>query len=368
MTTLDEVHALTHAGSLLSLSGEIVAPYDLEVAHADASAFSALPATILNAGREHFDADYARGRRVHLVNAFGVTLGDSIIGLTALSAVKRLYPYLRFTIYRPARAPRYVQRLYELAAPRLANIVGLPVPLASLPADEPKIDVGNQLFWPRFASMPMIDFFLWAMGIAPSTIAAADKRNRWLADVPLKPIANEPYALFCPNASTPVRSIPASMRARIVARLADETGLPVMGFGPVDDPRYRDIAPFCIDTDDFLAWIGRARYLVTADTAALHAGAGFDVPTTAFFTTIPANMRARDYANCVKVEFSLPHLEGVHASARPADLRALERAYRDYDWRAMPFADASPQTTPAFSFPCSPETTAGAHTTPQPSR
>ncbi|WP_250490180.1 glycosyltransferase family 9 protein [Caballeronia sp. INML2] len=338
MTTLDDVHALTHAGSLLSPGGEIVAPYDLEVVHADASGFSALPADILNAGRAPFDADYAQASRVHLVNAFGVTLGDSIIGLSALSAVKRLHPHLRFTIYRPARAPRHVQRLYALAAPRFADLIDLPVPLASLPADEPKIDIGNQLFWPRFASMPMIDFFLWAMGIAPDSIAAGDKRNRWLADVPLAAIEREPYALFCPDASTPVRSIPASMRARIVARFADETGMPVLGFGAVDHPRYRDIAPLCIDTDDFLAWVGHARYLVTADTAALHIAAGFEVPTTAFFTTIPAFMRARDYTNCVAVEFALPHLQGIHASARPADLDAIERAYRDYDWRAMPFA------------------------------
>ncbi|WP_321796399.1 ADP-heptose--LPS heptosyltransferase [Caballeronia sp. J97] len=339
MTTLDEVHALTHAGSLLSPRGEIVAPYDLEVAHADASGYAALPAAILNAGRVSFDADYARASRVHLVNAFGVTLGDSIIGLSALFAVKRLHPHLRFTIYRPARAPRYVQRLYELAAPRSGDVVALPVPLASLPADELKIDIGNQLFWPSFASMPMIDFFLWAMGVAPDSIAADDKRNRWLADVPLPAAAaSGPYALFCPDASTPVRSIPASVRAQIVARLADETGLPVMGFGAVDHPRYRDIASLSTDTDDFLAWIGHARYLVTADTAALHVAAGFGVPTTAFFTTIPAVMRARDYANCVAVEFALPHLQGIHASARPADLDALERACRDYDWSAMPFA------------------------------
>ncbi|MFM0324025.1 glycosyltransferase family 9 protein [Caballeronia glebae] len=352
MTTLDEVHALTHAGSLLSQAGEIVAPYDLEVANAAASAYtaySALPAAILNAGREPFDPDYARASRVHLVNAFGVTLGDSTIGLSALFAVQRLHPHLRFTIYRPARAPRYVQRLYELAAPRLCDVVDLPVPLVSLPADELKIDIGNHLFWPRFASMPMIDFFLWAMGVAPASIPADDKRNHWLADLPLSARTSEPYALFCPDASTPVRSIPASARARIVARLADRTGLAVMGFGAVDHPRYRDIAPLCIDTDDFLAWIRHARYLVTADTAALHIGAGFDVPATAFFTTIPAALRARDYANCAAVEFSLPHLEGIHASARPADLAALERAYRAYDWRAMPFArDVSHATSSIF--------------------
>ncbi|SAK70611.1 Glycosyltransferase family 9 (heptosyltransferase) [Caballeronia hypogeia] len=342
MTTLDDVHALTHAGTLLSADGEIVAPYDLEVAHADASGFSTLPADVLNAGREPFDADYAHARRVHLINAFGVTLGDSIIGLTALGALKRRHPHIAWTIYRPARAPRYVRRLYELAAPLFDACADLPVALSSLPADEPKIDIGNHLFWPGFATMPMIDFFLWALGVAPESVAAHQKRNRWLAEVPLGAPTHEPYVLFCPDASTPIRSIPAAARARIVARLADEFGIDVYGFGALDHPRYRDIAPLCIDTSDFLAWIGHARHVVTADTAALHIAAGFDVPTTAFFTTIPAHLRARDYANCAAIEFALPHLEGMHASARAADLQALERAYRDYDWAAMPLARAAP--------------------------
>jgi hypothetical protein len=335
---LDELHALTHSGSLSSPDGAIVAPYDLEVSGASTAGYFPLDA-IHNAGRAPFDADYAHARDLNLINAFGVTLGDSVIGLTALFALRKRYPHLDVTVYRPARAPRYVQRVYELAAPAFGRIVDLPVPQASLSADALSIDLGNHLFWPRFASMPMIDFFLWALGIAPESVAADDKRNRWLARLPLPAVApREPYVLFCPDASTPVRSVPHAMRARIVGRLWEEFGLPVLGFGAVDHPRYRDIGAQSRDTDDFLAWIGGARYLVTSDTAALHIAAGFDVPTTAFFTTIASNLRARDYPRCAAMEFALPQLQGMHASARAADLAALADAYREYDWRAMPFA------------------------------
>ncbi|MDR5834668.1 ADP-heptose--LPS heptosyltransferase [Caballeronia sp. LZ034LL] len=336
--TLDDVQALTHAGSLLSGEGMIVAPYDLEIAGGDASGHRPLGgcAGILHAGQAPFQADYANAQRVHLINAFGVTLGDSIIGLTALFALKRRHPHLSFTIYRPSRAPRYVQRLYELAAPQFGELAALPVPFATLPATDLKIDLGNQLFWPQFATLPMIDFFLWALGLEPASVAAHDKCNRWLADLPLAPFEHPPYALFCPGASTPVRSISASAHVSIVERLADATGLYVLGFGPVDHPRYRDIAPLSVDTVAFLAWVGHARCLVTADSAALHVAAGFNVPTTAFFTTIPAHLRARDYANCVAVEMDVPGLRGMHASARATDLLQLERAFRDYDWRTMP--------------------------------
>ncbi|KNH08816.1 ADP-heptose:LPS heptosyltransferase [Candidatus Burkholderia brachyanthoides] len=336
-TPLDELHALlTHAGSLLSGDGHIVAPYDLEVSGASIVAYRSLDG-VLNVAVEPFVADYARARHVHLINAFGVTLGDSIIGLTALFALKRRHPHLAFTVYRPSRAPRYVQRLYELAAPAFGAIADLPVPRSDLPDDALRIDLGNHLFWPRFAAMPMIDFFLWALGVAPESIAADDKRNRWLADLPLLAAAQrEPYVLLCLDASTPVRSIPGASRARIVERLWDEFGLPVLGFGAVDHPRYRDIASHSRDTDAFLARIKHTRYLMTSDTAALHVAAGFDVPTTTFFTTIAPHLRARDYAHCASVTFDLPHLQGMHASARTGDLAALKRVYRDFDWRAMP--------------------------------
>jgi hypothetical protein len=48
------------------------------------------------------------------------------------------------------------------------------------------------------------------------------------------------------------------------------------------------------------------------------------------------------------IEMALPRLRGLHASARTADLEALERAYRDHDWRTMPLAHAaSPPATDA---------------------
>jgi hypothetical protein len=333
---LDHARALTYAGSLLSARGEIVAPYDLEVSGEAVAGFSPLP--VHHAAHAPFNADFANISRVHLINAFGVTLGDSIIGLTALFALKRLHPHLAFTIYRPARAPRYVQRLYELASPLSGDVVELPVPLASLPGDALKIDIGNHLYWPRFAWMPMIDFFLWAMGVNPGDVPAHDKQNRWLRELPLPAVSSDPYVFLCATASTPVRSIPEPVRAKIVERMWDAFGLPVLGSGPVDHPRYVDISPQSPDTADFFAWVRHARHLVTSDTAALHVAAGFDVPATAIFTTIAARLRARDYPHCVPIELGLPHLQGVHASAHDGDLDALGRAYRTYDWRSMPFA------------------------------
>jgi hypothetical protein len=121
---------------------------------------------------------------VHVINGMGVALGDSVIGLSALAALRDAHPRLRFTLYRPARAPRYVEALYALAADVVAPSHALPYRADALPAHEPRIDIGNHLYWPAFARLPMIDFFLDALGADAAAVPAAAKRNRWLARLP----------------------------------------------------------------------------------------------------------------------------------------------------------------------------------------
>jgi hypothetical protein len=329
---LDAASALTNPGSLLSPHGEIVASYDLEVSNSTAEGYRALGLSngICNAALAEFNPDYAAASRVHVINGMGVTLGDSVIGLTALIAIKARFPHLSFTIYRPAHAPGYVKRIYELAAPLLGSVIDLPVILDTLPYTELRIDLGNHLFWPKFSSLPMIDFFLDAMGIRADEVPAMDKRNHWLQALvlPRPQAVKGDYVLLCPTASTPVRSIPASMHKDFVEALWQRYRLPVAGFGNIDHMVYTDVTSRAPDTADFLAWIKHAAYLVTPDTAAVHVAAGFDIPTTAFFTTIAPDLRVRDYPFCKSVSLPVPELEGIQASNRASDVERVERAYR----------------------------------------
>ncbi|QIE24800.1 glycosyltransferase family 9 protein [Caballeronia sp. SBC2] len=329
---LDAASALTNPGSLLSPCDEILAPYDLEVSNSSAEGYRALGLAngICNAALAEFKPDYAVVSHVHVINGMGVTLGDSIIGLTALVAIKTQFPHIFFTIYRPAHAPGYVKSLYELAAPLLGSVIDLPVKLDELPYNGLRIDLGNHLFWPKFASLPMIDFFLDAMGIKADEIPAIDKRNHWLQELVLpRPQALEgDYVLLCPTASTPVRSIPAAMHKDFVEILWERYRLPVAGFGAIDHPLYADLTSHAPDTADFLAWIKHAAYLVAPDTAAIHIAAGFNIPTTAFFTTIAPDLRVRDYPRCKPVSLPVPELKGIQASNRESDMELVGRAYR----------------------------------------
>ncbi|MGF6721863.1 hypothetical protein P3T43_001210 [Paraburkholderia sp. GAS41] len=344
MQSLRADEALTHPGSLLTSDGHIVAPYDLEQCDAEIGEHVALASQfgILNAAAHSFELDYSKLAVVHVINGMGVTLGDSVIGLTALAAIRHAYPQVRFVIYRPELAPHYVKQFYALAADKVAQIRALPWPLADIPSDELRIDMGNHLFWPGFTSLPMIDFFLASLGVPPGSIASTDKANRWLQTLELpclpEPWRDQPYVLFCPTASTPIRSIPHVVRAALVNRLFEHFGLPVLGFGSIEHPHYIDVTATSTSTAHFLAWIRHARYVLTSDTAAVHIAAGFDVPTTGFFTTIAPELRVRDYPHCQAVTLDLPGLHNVQASEREQDMARLNAAYESVVSGELPFA------------------------------
>ncbi|WP_228934110.1 glycosyltransferase family 9 protein [Paraburkholderia saeva] len=310
-----------------------MASYDLEEGDSSIAGYRAAAHQpgIFNAGLKAFRIDYRTKPDVHIVNGMGVTLGDSIIGLTAISALKHTFPDVKFTLYRPGRAPRYVEELYALAGHLVSARIALPFSPRDFPVGATVIDIGNHLFWPDFAALPMIDFFLGALGVEASSVTSSQKANRWLAGVPLPPLPpawqNQPYVLFCASASTAVRSIPQRVRADLVERLVQRYDLPVLGFGPVKHARYIDVQPASTDTAHFLALIRGARCVMSGDTAAVHAAAGFDVPTIAFFTTIEPALRVRDYPACHAIELRVPQLRGIHASSQARDIVLVERAY-----------------------------------------
>jgi hypothetical protein len=341
MTILDAASALTNPGSLLSHDGRVVAPYDLEVSNSPAEGYRALSriARVRNANVSPFIADYSEVTKVHVINGMGVTLGDSIIGLTALQAIKKKYPQVTFTIYRPRLAPTYVQRMYDMGAPFVGSAVDLPVRIADLPIEDLQIDLGNHLFWSQFASIPMIDFFLSALGVTTTDFASHQKSNDWLKLIESAPLyfEHQPdgYVLFCPSASTPVRSIPSFFWVDAVSALWEKYRLPVLGFGNVNHPHYRDISSNDGDISIFISWIKGAHALMTSDTSAVHIAAGFGIPTLAMFTTISSEMRVRDYKECTAIDLLVPGIGGIHASNRSADLDIVHRAYRQLmmrDW------------------------------------
>ncbi len=255
--------------------------------------------------------------RCAIVNGFGRTLGDSIIGLQALSiaiASGTIPP--RPTLFRLPGLSPIIAQAYEAAAD-LAEIAELPWedatrarPFAPAAAFPQAIDMRDFAFDPAFRSVAMIDYFLRCLGVDPATVPGAERRNTWLAPrLPAKP--HGAYVLVCPRTASALRNMPDEIHAHILAWLARHTGAEVLTQATL---------PPAENLDALGTLVAGARLMVSADTAMVHLADAFATPCLAFFTSHRPEWRVRDYPRC--------HAEYL----RPAGLpEALEFVRDDAD-------------------------------------
>lgn len=243
--------------------------------------------------------------RLAILNGFGRTLGDSIIGLQALHAATSLGliapdPVLfRLTMPSPV-----IEDAYRLAA-EFADIRPLPWddatrerPFAGAAGFEHVIDIRDFAFDPAFRGMAMIDYFLSRLGIAPASVPPEWRRNTWLAPrLPRFPRGE--YVLLCPATANPMRDMPAEAHAHILAWFARHTAWPLRSQASL--PRAASLA-------ELAELVAGARLVVSADTAMLHLADAMATPCLAFFTTHEPVWRVRDYPLCtgVKLPADLP--------------------------------------------------------------
>ena len=163
-----------------------------------------------------------------ILNGFGRSLGDGVIGLQALLvALGRGAVQPPVTLFRLAGLAPVLSELYA-AAGDFARVEWLPDG-----SWQPGTEVARAMGFARcielrefacdadFAATSMIDFFLRRLGQDPAAVPAAARRNSWLAyrvrpDIP--PLAAG-YALVCPRASMPLRDMPDAVHTAILRRL-----------------------------------------------------------------------------------------------------------------------------------------------------
>ncbi|MFN9805877.1 MAG: glycosyltransferase family 9 protein [Betaproteobacteria bacterium] len=233
--------------------------------------------------------------RSAIINGFGRTLGDSIIGLQALSvAIARGSIAPRPTLFRLPGLSPIIAQAYEAAAD-LAEVAELPWedatrerPFAPTATFSQAIDMRDFAFDPAFRCVAMIDYFLRCLGVDPASVPPAERRNSWLAPrMPEK--SRGGYVLVCPRTSSALRNMPDEVHAHILAWLTRHTGAEVL--------TQATLAP--ADTLDALcSMVAGARLIVSADTAMVHLADAFSTPCLAFFTSHRPEWRVRDYPRC----------------------------------------------------------------------
>jgi len=327
-----EPSALLQGEALVDSAGKVWLPYDLSHLRVPFTGWARLSSRrdVRHAGRRSFQWQAPASDTLHVLNGMGVTLGDSIIGMNALAWLKTRHPTMRVHLYRTPHAPAFVVRLYALASRLVESVTYLPMPLENLPKDV--VDLSDFLYWPAFASEPMVDFFMRGLGIALDAVPASAKANRWLSGLSVPsipaPWSSRRYVLFCDQASTPLRTVPEEHAASMVDRIWQQYGLPVLGFRPVSHPYFIDISSHASDLDQFIAWVKGASAVIGTDSSAIHIAAGFDVPTLAAFVSIDPALRARDYPNCRVLDVRTESTQGLHESNDPAVLQEVHRIWQ----------------------------------------
>ena len=318
------------SGGAVLLNGKLVTtPFCLEHASPKGARLAPIGGT-LGPARVRIDEVGRAGtsQDLHIINAMGVAIGDSIVGLQALHILKRRYPGLRLHVYRSPYTPE-LNGLYR-RVPFLTTVAELPVTLDAFSGGH-VVDLADFMFRPGFARLPMIDYFLTAVGLDPASVEPADKNPDWLSEIRHPVLPPHPdYVLFCPSASTPLRSIPSRVRREIVEAVCRNWRGIVLGFGPVDHPSYRDVSRSSPNLETYLAWLRDARAVVSTDTSAVHIAAGFRRPTLAYFVSIRPSLRSAYYPTVSSVDLVHEALNGRHSSDDPGQLALVARRWDDY--------------------------------------
>jgi Glycosyltransferase family 9 (heptosyltransferase) len=232
--------------------------------------------------------------RTAILNGFGRSLGDSIIGLQALHIALRsgaLAPDP--TLFRLPGFPRIIEDVYSAAADfvsvsELSWKYEQPASLPFLPFSK-LIDLRDFAFDPRFREVHMIDYFLEKLGVAPAAIKPGDKRLSWLQERIPRRSVGAGYVLVCPFASVGLRQLPKVIHDTILDWCDRNVARPVL-----TQARLSPASTLAELTE----LVAEAAIVVSTDTSMVHLSDAYSVPCLAFFTTHPPEMRSRYYPHC----------------------------------------------------------------------
>jgi Glycosyltransferase family 9 (heptosyltransferase) len=283
----------------------------------------------------NFERLRSPARRVAILNGFGRTLGDGIIGLQALHLAMRLgIVPTRPTLFRLAGFGPMIEAVH--AAADFAETRILP-PAHATPktrfdgADEfdQVIDIRDFAFAADFQQTSMIDFFLRRLGVEPQFVPSGLKRNAWLAPrVTAQPAARPwGYVLICPRASMPLRDMPDEIHDAILRQLVSSYAMVTQGRVPLDLVTEVAHAPECATLAELCTLVRNARWVISTDTAMVHLADAFGVPCLAFFPTHRPEWRARDYPRCVAIPLRSALPPGLEFARGVGDRALARRAW-----------------------------------------
>lgn len=244
----------------------------------------------------------ARGKpfRLLIINSFGNSLGDNLVGATALRYLLRFLQHnglpAEFDIMLALTTSPVLPDFFA-AIPGVNNIFSGGLTVAELGQYDGVFDFSRLITLPGYDRLPMVDFYLWWMGIPPDAVPPEHKRNQLPTSAletsaikPLLPNTEGPKVLFNWKASVPLRSIPVNEAVRIAQQLLEQNP----GWTLVLDytlnfkhPRLLDLDGQINSVGKYMALIAEMDGMIAVDSFGQHVADAASLPTVLLLSSLP---------------------------------------------------------------------------------
>lgn len=232
-------------------------------------------------------------------NGFGSSLGDSLIGITAF---RHVYPIIKsilgdvqIHILMGWIHNESVMELYK-QVPEFDLIVEENVNLAELSKYQAIIDFYGLLKIPRYGTMPVVDWYMWWMGLDSDTISNDAKRNRIytsLDDLNTVKLALNEFSgktiLFNQRTSVNLRSMPEKFATRLIQYLLKQfpfDRIVILQSLDIKHPRLLDFSTKTPTLDSLAALVNCVDLVITPDTYLLHLADAVNTPCVALYSSV----------------------------------------------------------------------------------
>ena len=248
--------------------------------------------------------------RIAIFNGLGSGIGDTIMGLTALSKVRDLIAKVAEPSFEVIYSREPYSRLAQIYQhTTLVDKVHIaPLTLKQLIDFDAIFDTGGMANRQDFEKMAAVDFFLKYFGLNPIEIPDNEKRNTLIQLAPdnelkksIQEIRNDnpdkKLILFHPKASTELRTIPDEYIEEIVQYLGGIKKYILVAVVPLPgkDLPITNLSSQCRSFKDLCFVIGQMDGVFTVDTSIYHIADCFSIPTVVWFTSINPDLMARSY-------------------------------------------------------------------------
>jgi hypothetical protein len=237
--------------------------------------------------------------RLLLINAFGSNLGDNIIGLTAFRQVLlvlRIHlPEVSVDVLLGWHMDDRLARLFR-DIDGIDSILTQGPTLAELSRYQAVFDNSGLLLLPRYGKMPMVDWYLWWLGVDHETVPATKKRNAVAIPDEARefvawqlPATDGPRILVNPKASVALRSMPEPATRRLIDHLlATWPKAHVVLVHPLalNHPRVRNLSAEISDVDRLAALVAQVDGLIGVDTYTQHLADATATPAVTLYTSV----------------------------------------------------------------------------------